>query len=117
MSELPEDARATYLAALLTLAGLRNLEELVEEEARKVPVFIDIMQNKVLGREYKRGLQEGEEKGRQEGERTLLRRIIEKRFGPLPGWAEERLTAKTTAELEELSLRVLDAASLDELLK
>jgi hypothetical protein len=74
-----------------------------------MPIFIDITKNKVLGREYKRGLQEGE--------LTLLRRLIEKRFGPLPTWAEERLAAKTTVELEELSLRVLDAQSVDDLLK
>jgi hypothetical protein len=89
------------------------LEEVVEQEARKMPIFIDITKNKVLGREYKRGLQEGEVKG----ELTILRRLVEKRFGPLPAWAEERLTAKSTTELEDLSLRVLDATTLDELLK
>jgi hypothetical protein len=71
------------------------------------------MENKVLGPAYKRGLEEGEVKG----ELTILRRLVEKRFGPLPAWAEERLTAKSTTELEDLSLRVLDATTLDELLK
>lgn len=63
--------------------------------------FNDILDNKVLGREFKRGVQEGE--------LTVLRRQIEKRFGALPGWAEERLAGRTTTELEELSIRVLDA--------
>jgi len=53
----------------------------------------------------------------QEGELTVLRRVIEKRFGALPGWAEERLAGRTTAELEELCVRVLDARSLEDLLK
>jgi uncharacterized protein DUF4351 len=105
--------RETALGQLLILAGLRHLEETVEQEARKMPIHIDIMDNKVLGREFKRGLQEGELKG----ELTVLRRLIEKRFGIMPRWAEERLAGRTTTELEELSERLLDAQSIEELLK
>jgi hypothetical protein len=81
-----------------------------------MPIFIDILENKVLGREYKRGLQEGRQEGLREGELTILRRQIEKRFGAMPGWAEERLASQSPAELEELSVRVLDAQSLEDLL-
>ena len=70
-----------------------------------MPIFIDILENKVLGREYKRG------------ELTVLRRQIEKRFGAIPGWAEERLASRSAAELEELCVRVLDAGSMEDLLK
>jgi hypothetical protein len=101
--------RQTALAQMLILAGLRHLEETVEREARRMPIFIDILENKVLGREYKRGLQEGE--------LNVLRRLIEKRFGALPSWAEERLTGRSAAELEELSVRVLDTQSIEDLLK
>ena len=73
-----------------------------------MPIHIDILENRVLGREYKRGLQEGEV--------TVLRLQIEKRFGALPSWADERLTSKTKEELERLSLRVLDAPTLEDLL-
>jgi hypothetical protein len=105
--------RNAALAQLLILAGLRQLEETVEQEVRKMPIDVDIMKHAIVAREYRRGVQEG----RQEGERTVLRRLIEKRFGVLPGWAEERLTARSTAELEELSVRVLDALSIEDLLK
>ena len=102
---------------LLILAGLRHLEETVEREARKMPIFIDILENKVLGREYKRGRQEGRQEGLQEGELKLVRRLIEKRFGAMPAWAEERLASRSAPELEELSVRLLDAQSLEDLLK
>jgi len=46
-----------------------------------------------------------------------LRRQIEKRFGPLPPSLEESLAAKTVAEIEDFGLRILDAQSLDDLLK
>ncbi|MGO9256592.1 MAG: DUF4351 domain-containing protein [Bryobacteraceae bacterium] len=114
---LAASERQTALAQLLILAGLRHLEEAVEWEARKMPIIIDIMENKVLGREYKRGLQEGELKGKLEGELKVLRRLIEKRFGALPSWAEERLTGRSAAEIEELSVRVLDTQSMEDLLK
>ena len=109
--------RDTALGQLLILAGLRDLEEPIEEELRKMPITIDITKNKVIGREYRRGLQEGRQEGRQEGDLTALRRLIEKRFGAIPGWAEERLASRSTSELEDLIVRVLDAQSLEDLLK
>ena len=76
-----------------------------------VETWIDVELPKIqnLRVEFKRGVQEGE--------LTVLRRQIEKRFGALPSWAEERLAGRTTTELEELSIRVLDAQNLEELLK
>ncbi|HEX4311386.1 MAG TPA: DUF4351 domain-containing protein [Acidobacteriaceae bacterium] len=74
-----------------------------------MPILNEILDNKVLGREYKRGMQDGE--------LAVLRRLIEKKFGALPTWAEERLSGRSTTELEELSIRVLDAQSLEDLLK
>jgi len=94
---------------LLILAGLRQFKETVEGETRNMPVHIDILANKVLGREFKRG--------RQEGELTVLRRQVERRFGAIPGWAEERLVSLSTADLEELSVRILEARSIVDLLR
>ena len=115
LSDLDIDAREFYLRALLTLAGLRGLEETVEEEARKMPLLNDILENRVLGREFKRGLEEGVQQGLQQGELTLLRRQIEERFGPIPKWAEDRLAARSAAELEDLGVRVLRAKTIEEL--
>jgi hypothetical protein len=102
---IPAAGRQPAMSQLLILAGLRKLEEAVEQETRQMPIYIDILENKVLGREFKRG------------ERTLLRGQIEKRFGALPAWVDERLADKTVPELEDLGLRVLDAPSLEDLFK
>lgn len=127
---LPPGGKRDETFQLLTvLSGLRQMEDTVQRETSKVPLTIDIMQNKILGPAFKRGLeegrqvglQEGRQEGRQEGllqgELTLLRRQIEKRFGSLPAWAEQRLTQCSVAELEDLSVRVLDAQTVDELLE
>jgi hypothetical protein len=116
IARLEPAARESAIEQLFILAGLRRLEEIVEREARKMPIYIDILENKVLGREFKKGLQEGRQEGRQEGELAILRRQIEKRFGSLPSWAEQRLAGTSTEQLEELATRVLDAASLEDLL-
>ena len=78
-----------------------------------MPIDADIREHEVLGPI----IIEAERKGRQEGELTVLRRLIEKRFGVLPGWAAEKLAALPVSALEDLSERVLDAKSVHELLK
>ena len=116
--------RETALAQLTIVAGLRRLSNTVAREARKMPIDLDIRDHEVLGPMFietrEEGLQEGLhmglQKGRQEGELTILRRLIEKRFGGLPRWAGEKLAALPASELENLSERVLDAKSLEELL-
>ena len=71
------------------------------------------------GREEGRqeGREEGRQEGRQKGELIVLRRQIEKRFGPLPKWAGEKLAALSLSELEDLCERLLDSNSLEDLLK
>jgi hypothetical protein len=117
--EPPDRERA--LGQLLILSGLRRLTKNVEQEAKKMPIYIDLMENEYLAPAYKRGLQEGELKGelkgRIKGELAVLRPLIEKRFGALPKWAEERLAGSTISELEKLSERLLDAQSVEDLLK
>jgi hypothetical protein len=60
------------------------------------------------------GRQEGLQAGRQEGEAAFLLRLLERRFGVLPGWVRERVGAAETGLLEEWGLRVLEVGSLDE---
>jgi len=72
-----------------------------------MPIMHDIMDHEIIGPAIRQGMQ-------QEG-LSILRRLIEKRFGPLPPSAEERLTHLSVTELEDLSLRVLDAKGMDDL--
>ncbi len=109
---LSAEERGVPLRQLRTLAGLRHLEDVVEQEVRHMPITEDIRNHKVFRLEYAEAIQEG----RQQGELTLLHRLIEKRFGPLPDSAAKRLAHLSTVEIEDLSLRLLDARSLSDLL-
>jgi hypothetical protein len=117
IARLAMTERETALAQLMILAGLRHLAGAVEEETRKMPIDLDIRDHEVIGPWIIEAEQKGIEQGLRAGELTVLRRQIEKRFGALPSWAREKLASMPPSELEDLSERVLDAASLDDLLR
>ena len=85
-----------------------------------MPILNDIMDHEVIGPAIREGLQQGlrqgMEQGMRQGRREILRRQLEKCFGPLPNAAVTRLSALSEMELDQLALRLLDASSLDELL-
>src|SRR5262249_1004079 len=71
-----------------------------------------LMEHKVLGREFKRGLEEGV----QQGELAVIRRLRSERFGEVPAWADQRLANLSAAELEDFSVRGLRAEKIEDLL-
>jgi hypothetical protein len=60
-------------------------------------------------------LDHAEQRGEQRGQRELLRKQLERRFGPLPAIAQERLANWPADRLTELGLALLSATSLQEL--
>lgn len=112
---VPEHDQRAALQHLALLATLRNLGHTLEIETARMPVTESILNNDWLGPIYKRGFKKGKDKGLQKGRLSIVQHLMEKRFGPLPAWANTRLSELTTPELEDLSLRLLDAQTLDEL--
>ncbi len=60
--------------------------------------------------------QEGERYGEKKGEATMLTRQLQRRFGNLPPWASQKIADADLSTLEEWSLRILDAPTLDSVL-
>lgn len=112
--------RADALTRLLVLSGLRGMEEMILEGSRHMPVLIDPMENTVLKRWHDEAMAEGMAKGRTagkaEGRAELLLRLLNRKYGPLPVWAQEQVLTAAEAELDEWGLRLLDAPSLEECL-
>ena len=106
--------RADAMSQLLVISGLRGLTAEIEREAQRMPILESLMDNPVFAREYNRGLEKGLEKGREEGKAELLRRQIAYRFKRVPKWAENRLVAATSEQIDEWSRRLLDSATLRE---
>jgi hypothetical protein len=55
------------------------------------------------------------EKGLQQGQRTMLKKLLEARFGPLSASGRERLDVLSSERLETLAVELLSAQSLQEL--
>jgi hypothetical protein len=116
--------RMNALAVFTIVAGLRRLGAIIKQEAKRMPILDDIMDHDLLGPEYKRGLAQGRdqgrekwlEEGRREGELTVLLRQIGNRFGVVPAALRDRLEKMSLPEIETLAVRLLDARNLDELL-
>jgi hypothetical protein len=82
----------------------------------RVEQWIEQWKQEGLAQGRLEGEREGEQKGRRQGEAAFLLRQLERRFGVLPGWARDHVLAADSVMLEEWALRVLDAASLEEVL-
>jgi hypothetical protein len=107
IATLESGRRDDALKKLMILAGLRKLGDTIHAEVNQMPILNDIMDHDFLGPLIR--------KGRQEGEIKILRNQLGKRFGELPAWVDDRLTNLSTSELEDLSLRLFDAKTLNEL--
>jgi hypothetical protein len=103
--------------------GIRVPEDLLEVRnmlATRAEEWIHKWEQPGLEKGMARGLQQGLEQdlmaGEQKGEAALLLRQMERRFGTLPGWVTERVLAADTHVLDEWGVRILDAASLEDVL-
>ncbi len=86
------------------------------EEGEKMPYVtsverIGIRKGEEIG--IRKGEQLGLRKGIPQGEALILRRLLSRRFGPMPAWAEAKLNQASTDDLELWADRVLTADSLD----
>ena len=81
------------------------------QEGRNVGLRIGLEEGREQGRE------EGREQGREEGRRAVVRKLLQLRFGPLSQHAEQCIALAGPAELTALEDKILQAASLDELIQ
>ena len=103
----------------LLLGGLRyNKEDLLELIGRESMIPLEqLKESSFYQYIVEEGLKQGIQQGIQQGESTLLRRQLERRFGTLPAWAVQKLESADQATLEAWGVGLLDAESLEDLLK
>jgi predicted transposase YdaD len=115
---LPVKEQRNWLEKLMIISGIRGYEEIVRKEAEKMGISLDIRDNKFFQEAYavgiEDGLKQGIGQGIEEGEATILLRLLDRRFGPLPEWVREKIERMDRAMLEEAGLRLLDAKTLED---
>jgi predicted transposase YdaD len=65
---------------------------------------------------FAEGEAKGEAKGRAEGKAGALKRQVARRFGPMPLWAQRRIEAAPSAQLDTWLDGIFDATSLEALI-
>jgi len=84
----------------------RFWEELVNiEEEKKMPYVTSV---------ERIGIEKGIQQGVRQGAKMLIKRLLIRRFGEIPLWAEKHLEAADTAKMEIWADRILDANSPEE---
>jgi predicted transposase/invertase (TIGR01784 family) len=63
------------------------------------------------------GIEQGREQGIHNGQRTVLLRLLQRRFGDLPQWVHDSVEEASPSRLESLIDGVLEASSLDDLFR
>lgn len=137
ISVMESSRRSEALQQLTALSGLRTLEDTLKEEAPRMPIVIDIRENKFFAEAYEDALKEGRqagieagreegfekgreaglEKGLEEGRRhslQLLKRMLELHFGVLPVWVEGKLHDVSNERMETLTTRAFRYKTLEE---
>ena len=123
IARLKGSSRKIAFSKLLILAGIRQLADVVEQEAKQMPILNDIMDHSVIGPAIRQGRREGKAEGKLEGKlegkieeaAALALRQLTARFGPLSPTVKKRLAKLTLPELEDLAIRLLTAKSISEL--
>ncbi len=123
IAKMRGSSRKIAFSKLMILAGVRNLADVVEQEAKQMPILNDIMDHSVIGPAIRKGRMEGKAEGIIEGKlegkleeaAALAQRQLEARFGLLSPKIKKSLAKLTLPELEDLAIRLLTAKTITEL--
>jgi predicted transposase/invertase (TIGR01784 family) len=77
----------------------------------------DVMQDfidKYMEQGMRKGMQKGMREGVQQGQSKMLTVMLTHRFGRLPDWADEKIRKADVETIEQWSIRMLSASSIDE---
>lgn len=111
------EALMVVLRYLSRVTDVREPELFTEARLPMVAPEVRAMGMTAADRWIEQGLQKGLQQGRQEGQvdaqRSMLRRLLSKRFGAIAPEAERRIATAAAAVLERWIERVLDAATSD----
>lgn len=91
-------------------AGRAQLEQFINADDE-----VRAMTKGFIERAYDEGVEKGRSRGFHEGQVTLVRAVLERRFGPLPERLVERLNSLPAEKLVTIGVNAMTAKSLEEL--
>jgi predicted transposase YdaD len=116
ISKMVPERRERALRYMLNLAGLRKFGIILEEEVARMGVTVDWSQYTAVREMVTRGKAEGKAEGEVRGVRDALLMVLEKRFGPIPVWAQQKIEKATKQKAMAWLVKAGDAAELTDLI-
>ena len=98
--------------AMVTLTGESVARENFPTNLMEVQIMLQENMKAWRAKQQQEWLHTGEQKGKAE----MLTRQLQRRFGDLPTWASEKIAKAEPPALEEWSLRILDAPTIESVL-
>ena len=99
-----------YLRMLEILSTNRSLERIIEEEQK---MLSQVDQTRLPS--FRIGMEQGLQQGLQQGEVLLLKRQMQRRFGPMTPAQQTRLEQLDRDRLEQLGEDLLDFTRIEDL--
>jgi hypothetical protein len=96
---------------------MRLPKDLAKRMRRDVAAIEESMKMRYVTSFERLAKEEGREEGRLEGEISILKRLLQSRFGELPPWAQERLDSADLEVVTKWSNRLLAAPTLEDALR
>ena len=105
----------------VVLPKIDDLKELKMTLAERFETWAEEFEQRGMEKGIQKGIEKGIEQGIEQGiikgETLLLQRLLIKRFGPLPDHAAQQIESATVGQIDVWIDRVLDAQSLDDVLR
>jgi predicted transposase YdaD len=119
-AQIPEPIRLR-LAEILEFWFFERFRYLNPEEVwtmlnQLTPLEETVAYKTIFGRGEAKGKADGKTEGETLGKANSLKRLLRRRFGPLPNWAAERIDVASSEQLDTWLDQVLDADRLDALI-
>ncbi|MBF0098513.1 MAG: Rpn family recombination-promoting nuclease/putative transposase [Magnetococcales bacterium] len=93
-----------------------SIPEELEEVVNMLATHVEKWSRDIEQKGWQAGIQAGEQAGEKKGKVEMLTRQLQRLFGDLPTWASDKIAKADLSTLEEWSLRILDAPTLESIL-
>lgn len=112
--EEQELAASRTIMEMITTVMVYKFTALSRQEIEAM-LGLDLQETRVYQEAKQEGREEGREVGREEGERSLLLRLLVRRFGELPEGLETRIQALSLEQVEILAEALFDFGAIEDL--
>ena len=115
IEDLPKREQSNLIAVTSVLAGLKLDKTVIQRLMRSEVMKESVIYQDILTQGEQKGRTEGEQKGRTEEARSMVNRLLIRRFGNVPIELQSKINALEVDRVESLGEDLLDFVSINDL--